>query len=125
MSAHVRSARSWIVQRERLMLAQETLATRETRSAARAFERPLGAHEAGPLAALARQFGHVKRLELSPLWFRRLGRVGLHAGLIVLAELATALAAEGTVRRRVRQANSGRIPFDAFRVTLSGVTPLV
>jgi hypothetical protein len=67
----------------------------------------------------------VKRLELSPLWFRRLGRVGLHAGLIVLAELATALAAEGTVRRRVRQANSGRIPFDAFRVTLSGVTPLV
>jgi hypothetical protein len=42
-----------------------------------------------------------------------------------LAKLATALAAEVTVWRQVEQTYSGRMPLDAFRVTVSGLAPLV
>jgi hypothetical protein len=81
--------------------------------------------EAGPLAALEREFGHARQLALSPLWLRGLDRVRLHAGLTGLAKLATALAAEVTVCRHVQQTNSGRMPPDAVRVTVSGLAPLV
>jgi hypothetical protein len=90
-----------------------------------AFDRPPGPLEAGPLPALEREFGRVKRLVLSPLWFRGLDRFRLHAGLTGLAKLAPALAAEVTVRRHVQQTNSGRMPLGAFRVTVSGLAPLV
>jgi hypothetical protein len=42
-----------------------------------------------------------------------------------LATLATALAAEVTAWRHVEQTNAGHMPLDAFRVTVSGHTPLV
>jgi hypothetical protein len=55
----------------------------------------------------------------------RLGFVRLHAGLAILAELATALAVEVAVWRCVQQTNPGRTPLDAFRVVLSGLAALV
>src|SRR3954468_14814388 len=50
---------------------------------------------------------------------------GSTPALTGLARLATALAAEVTVWRDVQQTYSGRMPLDAFRVTMSGLAPLV
>jgi hypothetical protein len=55
----------------------------------------------------------------------RLSFVRLHAGLTILAKLATALAVEVAVWRCVQQTNPGRTPLDAFRVALSGLESLV
>jgi hypothetical protein len=55
----------------------------------------------------------------------RLSFVRLHAGLTILAKLATALAVEVAVWRCVQQTNPGRTPLDAFRVALSGLASLV
>jgi hypothetical protein len=55
----------------------------------------------------------------------RLSFVRLHAGLTILAKLATALAVEVAVWRCVQQTNPGRTPLDAFRVARSGLASLV
>jgi hypothetical protein len=71
-----------------------------------------------------------------PVWNKALLRFGLdaaarlcfvrlHAGLTILAKLATALAVEVAVWRCVQQTNPGRTPRDAFRVALSGLASLV
>jgi len=52
-------------------------------------------------------------------------RVRLHAGPTILPTRATALAAKVMVRRRVQQTNTRRTSLEAFRLTLSGLAPLV